>query len=153
MAIRGKYRSFTEQGMEKLQSFLLFTESRSKPYTPYTGEFLNTPRSMTSNEFVGRVLARFERSTLPGHEGTRTVAHLWNMWHLLTMVILASQRKESFIGELGNVNSISHQCGVSISTIKVLRIKLFDYSGMQRIIYNIIFWALMDWNETIIISI
>ena len=28
---------------------------------------------MTSNEFVGSALARFERSTLPGHEGTRTV--------------------------------------------------------------------------------
>ena len=30
-------------------------------------------RSMILNEFVGRSLVRFERSTLPDHKGTRTV--------------------------------------------------------------------------------
>ena len=86
----------TEQGMEKLQSFLLFTESRSK-HTPYTGEFLNTPRSMTSNEFVGSALARFERSTLPDHEGTRTV--VLRFLKIITPVKCVTPNYDGYIGE------------------------------------------------------
>ena len=37
----------TEQGMEMIQCFGLFSEARPKLYTPYTGKFLNTPKLMT----------------------------------------------------------------------------------------------------------
>jgi hypothetical protein len=36
-------------------------------------QILDTPRLIGSNESVGIASARFERSTLPLHEGTRTV--------------------------------------------------------------------------------
>jgi hypothetical protein len=64
----------TEQGVETLRLYGLFSESRVK-YHPFTGESpsFNSPRLMILNEFVGSALVRFERSTLPEHKGTRTL--------------------------------------------------------------------------------
>ena len=67
----------TEQGYESLRFDSLFMETRDGARLfPYTGESLSLvfPRfMMILNEFVGRSLVRFERSTLPDHKGTRTV--------------------------------------------------------------------------------
>jgi hypothetical protein len=69
-----KFNIVTEQGMEILRLTGLFSET-SAYLLPYTGESpsLESPRLMILNEFVGSALARFERSTLPDHIGTRTV--------------------------------------------------------------------------------
>jgi hypothetical protein len=55
----------TEQGMETLRCNGLFTETRKA--------YKLTSKIDDSNESVGSALARFERSTLPDHRGTRTV--------------------------------------------------------------------------------
>ena len=63
----------TEQGMEVLQFNSAFYDSTVNR-RPYTGAYTNHHLSIDdSNESVGSVLVRFERSTLPEHQGTRTV--------------------------------------------------------------------------------
>ena len=54
---------------------------------------------MTSNEFVGSALARFERSTLPGHEpqGTRTV--VLRFLKIITPVKYVTPDYDGYIGE------------------------------------------------------
>jgi hypothetical protein len=51
------------------------------------------------------------------------------------MVIFYRQGKESFIGEILNVQPLNQipRCGVSILTKKVLWYELFDYSGMHSL--------------------
>jgi hypothetical protein len=71
-----KFTVITEQGMEKLRLCELFLErAQGARLLPYTGESpsLESPRLNVLNKFVGSALARFERSTLPDHIGTRTV--------------------------------------------------------------------------------
>ena len=74
LSIRGLSLSvITEQGMEALELYGLFTEWRVS-LLPYTGEYTNHLLSIgDSNESVGSALARFERSTLREHKGTRTI--------------------------------------------------------------------------------
>jgi hypothetical protein len=64
----------TEKGMERVRVSQLFIQSRPTPRSPYTGAYTSHRLSIDdSNRSVGRALARFERSTLPDHKGTRTV--------------------------------------------------------------------------------
>jgi hypothetical protein len=66
----------TEQGMETLQFTGPTYESRGRRIiTPYTGAYTNHRPGLTIliNLSVGSALARFERSTLPEHKGTRHV--------------------------------------------------------------------------------
>ena len=69
----------TEQGMENLPFDRKFYDARKMYNTrPYTGAYtiqhlVDTPILIILHEFAGSVLARFERSTLPEHKGTRTV--------------------------------------------------------------------------------
>ena len=52
----------------------MFFDRRDKPKTPYTGAYTIYNLYIDfSHESLGSVLARFERSTLPEHKGTRTV--------------------------------------------------------------------------------
>jgi hypothetical protein len=58
-------------------------------------------------DFVGSALARFELSTLPDHEGTRTIVLRFlkiitpvKVSFPFTMAMYIAQRKESFTGEL-----------------------------------------------------
>ena len=69
----------TEQGVERTPFLQAFSDGRERfRGRPYTGAYTNHHLSRYSyidysHEFVGSALARFERSTLPDHEGTRTV--------------------------------------------------------------------------------
>ena len=68
----------TEQGVGELLFQKVFTDnrdtSRRVPYTgAYTNRHLSALRYWYSHEPIGSALARFERSTLLGHKGTRTV--------------------------------------------------------------------------------
>ena len=71
-------RSFniiTEQGAETLLYSKVFFDWRIMSH-PYTGAYKNYHLSILlddSNKSIGNALARFERSTLPEHKGTRTV--------------------------------------------------------------------------------
>ena len=71
--------AITEQGMERLLFNNLFFDGRDMYMsTPYRGADISSRYSYTidfyfSLKFVGIALARFERSTLPEHNGTRTV--------------------------------------------------------------------------------
>jgi hypothetical protein len=76
----GNYEQYltviTEQGLESMPfrgPFSEFYERQSMP--PYTGAYTNRHLSILYdfNESVGSALVRFERSTLPKHNGTRTV--------------------------------------------------------------------------------
>jgi hypothetical protein len=77
-AADGPTRSvITEQGAEMLKNPEEFTAKRSTLSSPYTGTYTNdhlsrfyTPSLMNP---LGSALVRFERSTLPEHEGTRTI--------------------------------------------------------------------------------
>ena len=64
----------TEQGLERLIFYRFFFDRR-RMYNvpPYTGADTISPILIYSHGFVGSALARFERSTLPEHNGTRTV--------------------------------------------------------------------------------
>jgi hypothetical protein len=68
------FTAITEQGIETLRLSGLFMETCAR-IMPYTGESpsLDSPRLIILSEFVGSALVRFERSTLPAHQGTRTV--------------------------------------------------------------------------------
>ena len=71
-----RFRVITEQGMISLPFIGPFTERRDQTErTPYIGAYTNDHfiLFLGSNEYVGSALARFERSTLPDHEGTRTI--------------------------------------------------------------------------------
>jgi hypothetical protein len=62
--------------MERVRLCRPYVEMRPTPMTrsPYTGAYINHHLSIDdSNRSVGRALARFERSTLPDHIGTRIV--------------------------------------------------------------------------------
>jgi hypothetical protein len=67
----------TEQGVQSLSFTYMFYDNRGKyKCTPYTGAYTNHHLLILlyySHEFVGSALARFERSTLPDHNGTRTL--------------------------------------------------------------------------------
>jgi hypothetical protein len=64
----------TEKGMERVRLSGLFVEKRPTSRSPYTGAYTSHRLSIDdSNKSVGSALARFERSTLPEHKGTRTV--------------------------------------------------------------------------------
>ena len=67
----------TEQGVEKVQFPSVFDETRHglKRRNPYTGIQIINVISQYSyvDDSVGRALARFERSNLAKHKGTRTV--------------------------------------------------------------------------------
>jgi hypothetical protein len=76
--------AFTQQGIETLPFIGPFIEERHGPtrISPYTGTYTNHHLRVLiplrlyiddSNESVGSALVRFERSSLPEHEGTRTV--------------------------------------------------------------------------------
>ena len=68
----------TEQGTQRIVFHRRFVDSRQMyrcaPYTgAYTNHLLSRSYINCSHEFVGSALARFERSTLPDHKGTRTI--------------------------------------------------------------------------------
>ena len=65
----------TEQGMETVYFWKQFMDRRdSCGGAPYTGAYANLCSQIDgSDSSIGSVLARFERSTLPEHAGTRTV--------------------------------------------------------------------------------
>ena len=66
----------TELGMSTRQCIMPFARSASSllRISPFRGAYTNHHLSIDdSNKSVGSTLARFERSTLPEHEGTRTV--------------------------------------------------------------------------------
>ena len=65
----------TEQGVEIIRFTEPFWDAhQSCTVLPYTGAYTNDHLSIDdSNESAGSALARFERSTLPDHKGTRTV--------------------------------------------------------------------------------
>ena len=70
-----QFTVITEQGLEGLQLTRPFYDKRGQiPMKPYTGAYKQIAIWIDdSNETVGSALARFERSTLPEHKGTRTV--------------------------------------------------------------------------------
>ena len=71
---RQHFSVITEQGVESLFLFRQFCEERPERLVPYTGAYTNNHLSIDdSNKSLGSALARFERSTLPEHRGTRTV--------------------------------------------------------------------------------
>ena len=74
-ASKQTFIAITEQGMETLEIGGLFSEEAEQELLFFTGESPSLASStfMALNEFVGSALARFERSTLPDHEGTRTI--------------------------------------------------------------------------------
>jgi hypothetical protein len=76
----------TGQGVEKVRFY-------SRIEGPYTGGYLSKCLNSYSDEVVGSVLARFERSTLAKHEGTRTIV----LRILKTMTVTPDGPKE---GEL-----------------------------------------------------
>ena len=104
----------------------IFSEARTRAYTPYTGIDDSIWRKC-----LGSIWA-FNAPGPRGHKDCRVTLSqdnytLWNVWHLpvITMVILASQRKECFIDLPGKryCDRISLcQRGVSIGTFKVDRI-------------------------------
>ena len=70
----------TEQGTESLTLVYVFSDFRIKfkGKRPYTGAYISVTVSQYFyidyfHDFVGSALARFELSTLPDHEGTRTI--------------------------------------------------------------------------------
>ena len=82
--------AITEQGVETIPFRGLFLDGRGwckgtprTYYTPYTGAYTITFScysyiDLYFHEFVGSGLARFERSTLPVHKGTRTVVYAFS---------------------------------------------------------------------------
>ena len=65
----------TEQGRETLRFSSQFCDHRySRQGRPYTGAYTHhCSQNDDSHASIGSVLARFERSTLPEHAGTRTI--------------------------------------------------------------------------------
>ena len=69
----------TEQGVEKPEFHrkMFIDQSEIWGSTPYSGAYTNHQSQFSNTDyshgFIGSALARFERSTLPKHEGTRTV--------------------------------------------------------------------------------
>ena len=64
----------TEQGTERVPLMKMFSDSHDQRKSPYTGAYtIYNLYIEFSHESLGSVLARFERSTLPEHKGTRTV--------------------------------------------------------------------------------
>ena len=70
-----EFHVVTEQGLAILPFQKPFSDYRKMYMSkPYTGAYTNHHLSkLHSHEFVGSALARFERSTLSDHKGTRTV--------------------------------------------------------------------------------
>ena len=60
--------------MEAVYLWEQFLDRRNSRGAPYTGAYANHCSQIDgSDSSIGNVLARFERSTLPEHAGTRTV--------------------------------------------------------------------------------
>jgi hypothetical protein len=74
--IASYFSVITEQGtMGKLPFEKIFFDNREMHMcTPYTGAYTNCYSNIDySHKSIGSALARFERSTLPDHKGTRTI--------------------------------------------------------------------------------
>ena len=106
-----------------------------------------------SYEFIGSVLVRFERSTLPEHEGARTVV-LWIL-KIITPMKSFIPLYDGYIScpkegdsKLQSFTKFVVKCGVSVLTHpgrKVLEVwsQVFNYFGMHNYFTHICFYLVL----------
>jgi hypothetical protein len=94
----------TEQGVESLNLDQVFSDHRTKHHhrRPYTGALyksssLDTPVLIIP---IGSALARFERSTLPEHKGTRTI--VLRFLKIITPVKCIRKKRNTYVGYIGS---------------------------------------------------